>query len=114
MSIILFIFVLSVFSFCSTMTFSQLIQEGQIFERYGDWLRKNKDEWWTKPLGLCTFCSNFYINLICMFLLWTIVTVDLTWFNVAIVQFFSYVVSYAGLIAVYTFRAIYYHVEDDE
>lgn len=112
LSIILFIITTGLFSFCATMTFSQLIQEGQIFERFGNWLRKNEDHWWTKPLGLCKFCSCFYINFICMMMLWSIVQIDLTWWNFGIVQFFSYVLSYSGLIGVFTFRVMYY--DDDE
>jgi len=49
--------------------FSWSIEDGMILHKYRQWLERKKFEWqngefWTKPLGLCSFCFSFWVSLL--------------------------------------------------
>jgi hypothetical protein len=49
--------------------FAWSIEDGMILSKYRQWLERKKFEWnngefWTKPLGLCSFCFSFWVSLL--------------------------------------------------
>ena len=49
--------------------FMWCMDEGQVLHFYQKWLEKKRFEWqngdfWTKPLGLCSFCFSFWVSLL--------------------------------------------------
>lgn len=45
-----------------TNFFDDCIQDGMIFGRYGNWLRKDEN-FWKKPIGGCMICTNVYVTI---------------------------------------------------
>jgi hypothetical protein len=45
-----------------TNFFDDCIQDGMIFGRYGNWLRK-EENFWKKPIGGCMICTNVYVTI---------------------------------------------------
>lgn len=51
-----------------TTVFIWCMEEGNILYPYYKWLERKKFEWnngefWTKPLGLCSFCFTFWASI---------------------------------------------------
>jgi hypothetical protein len=45
--------------------------DGNIFEKFGNWIESVVGEWWAKPLGKCYVCATFWYSLIiCLVVGW--------------------------------------------
>ena len=61
------LFILITLSFClSSVSFAleMWMGQGHILHGYGQWLERNKRYGITKPLGLCIYCQNVWVQLI--------------------------------------------------
>lgn len=49
---------------CLTFFLYLCLDEGMIFHRYTRWLEQFPDHEWTKPLGMCPYCTNAWLAIL--------------------------------------------------
>ena len=48
--------------------YNQCLQEGMIFERFGEFLQSAPDRWYKSILGGCIYCNSVYVTGLMLFL----------------------------------------------
>lgn len=106
------IVVSAILSVLETLTFSSLIQPGEIFGFYGKWLSNIRNEKLRKPLGACPFCFNFYALLATYILLAIYLNVG---FSIYVVLGFivSYCISHTILKINYNIYSYFFYRDDE-